>query len=85
MAADLPPINLGRTLGLAVVLASDAPLLLLDEKLAIVAASDSFCAAFGIDPHTVTGRTIYDLDNHQWDLPRLHSLIDATLLGAANV
>ena len=67
------------------VLASDAPLLLLDEKLALVAASDSFCAAFGIDPATVTGRTIYDLDNHQWDLPRLHSLIDATLSGAAEI
>ena len=85
MAADNPPINLGRTLGLALVLASDAPLLLLDEKLAIVAASDSFCAAFGIDPETVTGRTIYDLDHHHWDLPRLHSLIDATLSGAAEV
>ncbi|KQZ71519.1 histidine kinase [Sphingopyxis sp. Root214] len=85
MAADIPSINLGRTLGLAVVLASDAPLLLLDEKLAIVAASDNFCAAFGIDPHTVTGQTIYDLDYHHWDLPRLHSLIDATLSGAAEV
>jgi len=85
MAADHPSIHLGRTLGLAVVLASDAPLLLLDEKLAIVAASDSFCAAFGIDPDTVTGRTIYDLDNQQWDLPRLRSLIDATLSGAAEV
>ncbi len=85
MAADNPPINMGRTLGLAVVLASDAPLLLLDENLAIVAASDSFCAAFGIDPDTVTGRTIYDLDNQQWDMPRLRSLIDATLSGAADV
>jgi len=85
MAADNPPINLGRTLGLAMALASDAPLLLLDENLAIVAASDSFCAAFGIDPETVTGRTIYDLDNQQWDLPRLHSLIDATFSGAAEV
>ncbi|MEI4508672.1 histidine kinase dimerization/phosphoacceptor domain -containing protein [Sphingopyxis sp. CCNWLW253] len=85
MAADNPPINLGRTLGLALVLASDAPLLLLDENLAIVAASDSFCAAFGIDPDTVTGQTIYDLDHHHWDLPRLHSLIDATLSGAAEV
>ncbi|QCB54461.1 PAS domain S-box protein [Sphingopyxis sp. PAMC25046] len=85
MAADNPPINLGRTLGLALVLASDAPLLLLDENLAIVAASDSFCAAFGIAPETVTGQTIYDLDHHHWDLPRLHSLIDATLSGAAEV
>lgn len=85
MAADQPSINLGRTLGLAVVLASDSPLLLLDENLAIVAASDSFCAAFGIDPEAVTGQTIYDLDDHHWDLPRLHSLIDATLSGAAEV
>ena len=85
MAADHPPINLGRTLGLAVVLASDAPLLLLDENLAIVAASDSFCEAFGIDPATVSGQTIYDLDHHHWDLPRLHSLIEATLSGAAEV
>lgn len=85
MAADNSPINLGRTLGLAMALASDAPLLLLDENLAIVAASDSFCAAFGIDPDTVTGRSIYDLDNKQWDLPRLRSLIDATLSGAAEV
>lgn len=85
MAADKSSINLGRTLGLAVVLASDAPLLLLDENLAIVAASDSFCAVFGIDADTVTGQTIYDLDHHHWDLPRLHSLIDATLSGAAEV
>ncbi len=85
MAADNPPINLGRTLGLALVLASDAPLLLLNENLAIVAASDSSCAAFGIDPETVTGQTIYDLDHSHWDLPRLHSLIDATLSGAAEV
>lgn len=81
----MPQINLGRTLGLAVVLASDAPLLLLDERLVIVAASDSFCAAFGIDPATVTGQSIYALDHHHWDLPRLHSLIDATLAGAAEV
>jgi len=81
----MPQINLGRTLGLAVVLASDAPLLLLDERLMIVAASDSFCAAFGIDPATVTGQSIYALDHHHWDLPRLHSLIDATLAGAAEV
>lgn len=85
MAADQSSINLGRTLGLAVVLASDAPLLLLDENLAIVAASDSFCDAFGIDPDQVTGQTIYDLDHHHWDLPRLRSLIDATLSGAADV
>lgn len=81
----MPQINMGRTLGLAVVLASDAPLLLLDEHLVIVAASDSFCEAFGIDPDTVNGESIFALDHHHWDLPRLHSLIDATLSGAAEV
>ena len=85
MAAEHSSTNIGRTLGMAVVLASDAPLLLLDERLAVIAASDSFCATFGIDPDTVAGQTIYDLDHHHWDLPRLRSLIDATLSGAANV
>jgi PAS domain S-box-containing protein len=81
----MPQINLGQTLGLAVVQASDAPLLLLDEKMIIVAASNSFCGTFGIDPETVTGHSIYDLDHRHWDLPRLHSLIDATLSGAAEI
>ena len=85
MATDIPALDLGMTLALAVVAASQAPMLLLDDNLAIVAASDSFCAAFGIDPGTVTGMLVYDLDDHAWNVPRLRSLLDVTLSGMAAI
>jgi PAS domain S-box-containing protein len=73
------------TLALAVVAASDAPVLLLDESLTIVAASRSFSRTFGLDPANVAGMAIYDIDHHHWDVPRLRSLIGATLAGLAEV
>ena len=55
-------------LALAVVASSDAPLLLLDGKLIVVAASTSFCRAFQIDPAQVAGREIFALGNGEWDV-----------------
>jgi two-component sensor histidine kinase len=72
-------------LALAVVAASDAPLLLLDGKLVVIAASTSFCRAFQIDPAQVAGRKIFTLGNGEWDRPRLRSLLSATLSGIAKV
>lgn len=80
-----PVIDLGLTLALAVVAASDGPLLLLDGDFEIVAASTSFCDAFGVDPLTIVGRQIYDLDRPSWDVPRVHSLLDATMSGLATI
>lgn len=73
------------SLALAVVAASDAPLLLLDGKLVVIAASTSFCRAFQIDPAQVAGRKIFTLGNGEWDRPRLRSLLSATLSGIAKV
>ncbi len=72
-------------MALDVIAASDAPLLLLDGKLAVVAASTSFCRAFQVDPAEVTGREVFALGNGEWDNPRLRSLLDATLSGLAKV
>jgi two-component sensor histidine kinase len=72
-------------LALAVVAASDAPLLLLDGKLVVVAASTSFCRAFQIDPARVAGREVFALGKGEWDVPRLRSLLSATLSGIAKV
>lgn len=77
----MPQIDLGNALALAVVRASHAPLLLLNEKMLVVAASGSFCTAFGLDPATVTGLRLYDLDRCHWAMPRLRSRLDATLKG----
>ncbi len=61
------------SLALAMVAASDAPLLLLDGRLMVIAASHSFCHAFQIDPDEVMGRSVFQLGAGEWNLPRLRS------------
>jgi two-component sensor histidine kinase len=58
-------------------------LLLLDEDIAIVGASMSFCRAFGCDPETVGGMPLAKLGAGEWQVPQLHSLLKATFGGAA--
>lgn len=73
------------SLALAVVGSSTAPLLLLDGEMNIIAASESFFTAFDIDPAGATGEPLFSLGGGEWDLPRLRSLLSATLSGAADV
>ncbi len=84
------PINFhpeaaGLSLMLAVIASSDAPLVLLDGQLAVIAASASFCRAFQIDPASVPGKRLSELGNGEWDVPQLNSLLEATASGAAEV
>ncbi|MDP2764046.1 MAG: histidine kinase dimerization/phosphoacceptor domain -containing protein [Brevundimonas sp.] len=64
---------------------SPTPLVLLDGELKVVAASASFFKAFGIDPAGVVGEPFLSLGGGEWKLPRLRSLLTATLSGAAAV
>lgn len=73
------------SLALAVVRSSIAPLVLLDGGLNLVAASTSFFAAFRIDPAGATGEPFLNLGDGEWNLPRLRSLLTATLSGSADV
>lgn len=84
-SSPLPNDEAALGLALAVIAASDAPLLLLDGKLAVVAASTSFCRAFQIHPVQAIGREIFALGHGEWDVPRLRSLLDATLSGLAKI
>jgi two-component sensor histidine kinase len=70
-------------LAMALVASSQAPLLLLDENIAIVGASRSFCDAFGCDPDTVNGLALSKLGDGEWNVPQLHTLLKATFRGAA--
>jgi two-component sensor histidine kinase len=70
---------------LAVIAASHEPLLFLDDQLRVIAASTSFCRAFGIDPRTVAGATLPQLGNGEWGLPQLAELLKATASGAAAI
>lgn len=72
-------------LALAVVEASTVPLLLLDGGATVVAASSSFCRAFAVDPDQTIGHYLYDLGGGEWDVPRLRSLLAATLAGRARI
>lgn len=78
---SLPAVALD--LALAVVASSTAPLLLLDGDGRVLASSTSFKQAFGLAPEQTIGRLIYALGNGEWDEPRLHSLINATISGTA--
>lgn len=84
VSAPSPP-NATAALGIALIASSKAPLLLLAEDLAVIAASGSFCSAFGIDPVTVDDTKLADLGKGEWNVPQLHSLLRATFAGAAAI
>lgn len=73
------------SLGMALVMTSSTPLLLLDENLVVQAASGSFCGAFGIDCSQITGREIWSIRKGEWDIPQLRSLLRSTASGAAAI
>lgn len=69
------------SLTVAVVAASNGPLLLLDEGLAVMVASQSFCRAFALDPTTVVGSSVFQLGRGEWNVPQLRSLLTSTAAG----
>ena len=73
------------SLALAVVGSSTAPLVLLDGDLKVIAASASFFSGFRIDPFGAAGEPLFTLGAGEWNLPRLRSLLTATLSGAADL
>jgi two-component sensor histidine kinase len=77
--------DVALNLALAVVAHSTAPLLLLNDDLTIVAASKSFCRAFGIDPTAIATKTLRELGAGEWNVPQLNSLLKATAAGQAEV
>jgi len=77
--------SLGDALALAIINASTAPLLLLDDSLKIIAASTSFHRAFDIDPDHSQGRELSRLGMGEWGSPQLQRLLQATLSGSADI
>ena len=74
-----------HSLALALIAASDAPIVLLDGDLTVIAASASFSRVFQLDPTAADGRSMFALGNGEWDVPQLRSLLGATLSGAAKI
>src|ERR1035437_4737806 len=55
------------------------PLLLLDKDLRVVKASHSFYDFFKVSSDETIGTLIYDLGNHQWNIPKLRELLETIL------
>ncbi len=55
------------------------PVLVLDSAFKVVKANHSFYQTFLVKAEETVGITIYDLDNHQWNIPRLRELLENIL------
>ena len=82
---NIPVAHFEAASTLAVVAASNGPLLFLTADQKVIAASASFCRAFDIDPAMVVGRTVAEIGHGEWDVPGLRSLLQATAAGGASV
>jgi chemotaxis protein methyltransferase CheR len=52
------------------------PVVVLDKKLRVIAASRSFYSSFKVRPEDTQGRLLYTLGNGQWDIPKLRVLLE---------
>lgn len=51
------------------------PLIVLDEELRVLSANPAFLRTFNVDADEIMGARFYDLDNRQWDIPELCSVL----------
>lgn len=58
---------------------SPVPLLVLESDLRVVTANDAFYQRFQVKPEETEGRLVYELGNHQWDIPKLRDLLEGIL------
>ncbi len=54
-------------------------LLVLNGDLRVVSANQTFYRTFGVSREQTEGRLIYELGNHQWDIPELRKLLEDIL------
>jgi two-component sensor histidine kinase len=68
-----------RTLAQIVLETVREPLVVLDNNLEILAASNSFYRTFRISAEDTRNQKLFALDNGAWDIPGLHTLLERSL------
>ena len=63
-----------RTFAEALIENAQESILVLDEGLRVTLANPVFYRTFQVSPEETRGRLIYELGNHQWDIPKLREL-----------
>ncbi len=59
------------------------PLIVLDVDLRVITVNDSFSNYFNVDPSDAVGNLIYDINNHEWNIPDLRRLLEDILSGSS--
>lgn len=68
-----------QTLAQAIVDTIHEPLLVLDERFTVLAASRSFYEIFQVDQQQTLGCLLYALGDGQWDIPALRLLLETII------
>ena len=78
ISKDAPFVDIqdGITLAQAIVDTVRDPLLVLDQNLRIIAASRSFYQTFQLVREDVRGHLLYEIDDGQWNIPELRTLLE---------
>lgn len=66
----------GHILTRAIIDTIHEPLIVLDERLCVVAASNSFYKKFNLLPADTIGKPFSELSNGQWNIPKLRTLLE---------
>ena len=74
--ASFAVIPAGIALAEAIVATVRDPLLVLDEDLRIVSASRAFFQIFHLVDGDVRGNLIYEIDDGQWNIPELRTILE---------
>lgn len=63
----------------AIIRSSRTPMLVLDAGLRVVMANREFFETFQVGKDETVGKRVYELGNHQWDMPGLRVLLEEVL------
>jgi two-component system CheB/CheR fusion protein len=72
-------LSAAQELAEAIVNTVREPLLVLNGGLEVVSASRAYFERFDVAAEETIGRPIYELRNHQWDIPSLRELLETVL------
>lgn len=79
MPTTIPGIEDAQTLAQAIVDTIHEPLLVLDGRLCVLAASRAFYEIFKVDLEHTVGHRLYDLGDGQWNIPALSLLLETII------
>src|SRR6185436_16826333 len=63
----------------AIIATVREPLLVLDDDLRVITASGAYYRTFQVSVSETEGRSVFELDNGQWNIPQLRQLLGEVL------